>query len=57
MLCDESELYLVLYLVFVQIKFVVDGRWEIDPEREIVTLNGVDNNILRVDSVDDDASV
>lgn len=48
---------LVSYLVFVQIKFVVDGDWKIDPERETVNRNGVHNNILRVDSVDDPATL
>lgn len=32
-----------------QIKFVVDGNWRIDPQRESVTKGTIENNILRVD--------
>ncbi|KAL5809566.1 hypothetical protein ACOSQ3_030257 [Xanthoceras sorbifolium] len=37
-----------LYPGTYEIKFVVDGQWRIDPERESVTRGGISNNILRV---------
>lgn len=33
---------------FLQIKFIVDGSWEIDLLRPIVRNNGYENNILIV---------
>ncbi|XP_057779218.1 protein PTST homolog 3, chloroplastic isoform X2 [Salvia miltiorrhiza] len=52
----DWRVVLWLYPGVYEIKFVIDGHWEIDPGRETVTRNGVLNNILRVDSLDDGAS-
>ncbi|XP_021847218.1 protein PTST homolog 3, chloroplastic isoform X2 [Spinacia oleracea] len=38
-----------LYPGVYEIKFVVDGHWKIDPQRESTIKGGVENNILRVD--------
>ncbi|XP_068318245.1 protein PTST homolog 3, chloroplastic-like isoform X2 [Pyrus communis] len=38
-----------LYPGTYEIKFIVDGRWKIDPQRESVTRGTICNNILRVD--------
>ncbi|KAF7804416.1 protein PTST-like protein 3, chloroplastic isoform X1 [Senna tora] len=38
-----------LYPGVYEIKFVVDGHWSIDPQRESVTRGHICNNILRVD--------
>ncbi|KAF7144722.1 hypothetical protein RHSIM_Rhsim04G0144100 [Rhododendron simsii] len=38
-----------LYPGIYEIKFVVDGNWRIDPQRESVTKGTIENNILRVD--------
>ncbi|KAK4419249.1 protein PTST3, chloroplastic [Sesamum alatum] len=38
-----------LYPGVYEIKFVVDGDWRIDPQRESTSRNNVHNNILRVD--------
>ncbi|KAI3474602.1 hypothetical protein Pfo_029771 [Paulownia fortunei] len=38
-----------LYPGVYEIKFVIDGHWRIDPQRESITRNSVHNNILRVD--------
>ncbi|KAL6141926.1 hypothetical protein ACLB2K_060212 [Fragaria x ananassa] len=38
-----------LYPGVYEIKFLVDGHWNIDPERETVTRGTICNNILRVD--------
>lgn len=38
-----------LYPGTYEIKFIVDGEWRIDPERELVTRGTIHNNILRVD--------
>ncbi|KAL9154097.1 hypothetical protein ABFS82_10G091500 [Erythranthe guttata] len=38
-----------LYPGVYEMKFVIDGHWRIDPQRESVTRSGVHNNILRVD--------
>ncbi|XP_042049957.1 protein PTST homolog 3, chloroplastic-like isoform X3 [Salvia splendens] len=54
---QDWRVLLWLYHGVYEIKFVVDGDWKIDPERETVSRNGVHNNILRVDSVDDPATV
>lgn len=37
-----------LYPGTYEIKFVVDGHWKVDPERETVTRGTIPNNILRV---------
>ncbi|MQL93805.1 hypothetical protein Taro_026460 [Colocasia esculenta] len=34
---------------FCQIKFVVDGHWKIDAQREFVTRGTITNNVLRVE--------
>ncbi|KAL1549399.1 protein PTST 3, chloroplastic isoform X4 [Salvia divinorum] len=54
---QDWRVVLWLYPGVYEIKFVIDGDWKIDPERETVSRNGVHNNILRVDSVDDPASL
>ncbi|XP_047964022.1 protein PTST homolog 3, chloroplastic isoform X2 [Salvia hispanica] len=54
---QDWRVVLWLYPGVYEIKFVVDGDWKIDPERETVSRNGVHNNILRVDSVDDPATL
>ncbi|XP_021774532.1 uncharacterized protein LOC110738433 isoform X1 [Chenopodium quinoa] len=38
-----------LYPGVYEMKFIVDGHWKIDPERESTIKGGVQNNILRVD--------
>ncbi|XWS55872.1 hypothetical protein CRYUN_Cryun09bG0037200 [Craigia yunnanensis] len=38
-----------LYPGIYEIKFVVDGQWKIDPQRESTTKDGICNNILQVD--------
>ncbi|MED6156327.1 hypothetical protein PIB30_117967 [Stylosanthes scabra] len=38
-----------LYPGVYEIKFVVDGHWRIDPQRESVSRGHISNNILRVD--------
>ncbi|XP_024024821.1 protein PTST homolog 3, chloroplastic [Morus notabilis] len=38
-----------LYPGVYEIKFIVDGEWKIDPQRESVTRGYICNNILRVD--------
>lgn len=38
-----------LYPGTYEIKFIVDGQWIIDPQRETVNHGGICNNILRVD--------
>ncbi|KAL6953997.1 hypothetical protein U1Q18_041344 [Sarracenia purpurea var. burkii] len=38
-----------LYPGTYEIKFIVDGYWRIDPQRESVTRGTIQNNILRVD--------
>lgn len=35
-----------------QIKFVVDGHWRTDPDRELVTRGAIENNVLRVERWD-----
>ncbi|XP_006491673.1 protein PTST homolog 3, chloroplastic isoform X6 [Citrus sinensis] len=37
-----------LYPGTYEIKFIVDGQWKVDPQRESVTKGGICNNILRV---------
>ncbi|KAF5750419.1 hypothetical protein HS088_TW03G00755 [Tripterygium wilfordii] len=37
-----------LYPGIYEIKFVVDGQWKVDPQRESATKDGICNNILRV---------
>ncbi|XP_042054267.1 protein PTST homolog 3, chloroplastic-like isoform X2 [Salvia splendens] len=54
---QDWRVVLWLYPGVYEIKFVVNGDWKIDPERETVSRNGVHNNILRVDSVDDPANL
>ncbi|XP_022742329.1 uncharacterized protein LOC111293715 isoform X3 [Durio zibethinus] len=34
-----------------EIKFIVDGQWKIDPQRESTTMGGICNNIFRVDGI------
>ena len=36
-------------VINLQIKFIVDGQWKIDPHRESTIRDGIENNILRVD--------
>ncbi|KAJ9695350.1 hypothetical protein PVL29_010702 [Vitis rotundifolia] len=38
-----------LYPGLYEIKFIIDGQWRIDPQRETVTRGTIHNNILRVD--------
>lgn len=38
-----------LYPGTYEIKFIVDGQWRIDPQRESVTSGTIQNNVLRVD--------
>ncbi|PIA29140.1 hypothetical protein AQUCO_06200018v1 [Aquilegia coerulea] len=38
-----------LYPGIYEVKFVVDGHWMIDPQRESVTRGTIQNNIIRVD--------
>ncbi|KAK9153901.1 hypothetical protein Sjap_001381 [Stephania japonica] len=38
-----------LYPGIYEIKFIVDGHWQIDPQRESVSRGTIQNNILRVD--------
>lgn len=38
-----------LYPGIYEIKFIVDGNWRVDPQRELVTRGTIENNILRVD--------
>ncbi|KAK9289408.1 hypothetical protein L1049_007563 [Liquidambar formosana] len=38
-----------LYPGIYEIKFIVDGHWRIDPQRESITRDTIHNNILRVD--------
>ncbi|XWS66834.1 hypothetical protein CRYUN_Cryun05aG0235000 [Craigia yunnanensis] len=38
-----------LYPGIYEIKFIVDGQWKIDPQRESTTKGGICNNILQVD--------
>ncbi|KAL6574880.1 hypothetical protein OROMI_012165 [Orobanche minor] len=38
-----------LYPGVYEIKFIIDGRWTIDPLRESISWNGFENNIIRVD--------
>ncbi|XVE96603.1 hypothetical protein REPUB_Repub02eG0237200 [Reevesia pubescens] len=38
-----------LYPGIYEIKFIVDGQWKIDPQRESTMKDGISNNILRVD--------
>lgn len=38
-----------LYPGIYEIKFIVDGHWIIDPQRESITKGAIHNNILRVD--------
>ncbi|XP_062166681.1 protein PTST homolog 3, chloroplastic isoform X2 [Alnus glutinosa] len=40
---------LLLYPGIYEIKFIVDGRWRIDPQRESVTRGTIRNNIIRVE--------
>ncbi|CAA6673371.1 unnamed protein product [Spirodela intermedia] len=44
-----------LYPGVYEIKFIVDGHWKIDPQREFVSKDNIVNNILRVDRDDDPA--
>lgn len=39
------------YVTFnnLQIKFIVDGHWKVDPQRESAIKGGLENNILRVE--------
>lgn len=37
-----------LYPGVYEIKFVVDGQWKIDPQRESTIKGGIENNLLRV---------
>lgn len=54
---DEEFLYLDYFYWLLlgfcfysyKIKFIVDGTWRIDPDREITTSCGFTNNVLRVD--------
>ncbi|KAK1562291.1 hypothetical protein Q3G72_009525 [Acer saccharum] len=39
-----------LYPGTYEIKFIIDGQWRIDSQRESVTSGGMCNNILRIDS-------
>ncbi|KAH0451532.1 hypothetical protein IEQ34_018831 [Dendrobium chrysotoxum] len=41
-----------LYPGTYEIKFVVDGQWMIDPQREVATNGHITNNVLRVDRRD-----
>lgn len=43
----ESELW--LYPGVYEIKFIVDGNWQIDQRREMVIRNSLHNNLLRVE--------
>ncbi|KAL5540787.1 hypothetical protein UlMin_042400 [Ulmus minor] len=48
---SKSKLWstaLWLYPGVYEIKYIVDGQWKIDPERESVTRGSITNNILRV---------
>ncbi|KAI3687827.1 hypothetical protein L1987_81530 [Smallanthus sonchifolius] len=38
-----------LYPGIYEIKFIVDGKWMIDPMKEVVTRGSIHNNVLRVD--------
>lgn len=38
-----------LYPGVYEIKFIVDGHWRIDPQREIINSGNITNNVLRVD--------
>ncbi|MFS8005130.1 putative AMP-activated kinase, glycogen-binding protein [Helianthus anomalus] len=38
-----------LYPGIYEIKFIVDGKWMIDPMKEVVTRGSIQNNVLRVD--------
>lgn len=38
-----------LYPGIYEIKFIVDGNWKIDSQREFITRGNIQNNILRVD--------
>ncbi|XP_074592192.1 protein PTST homolog 3, chloroplastic-like [Curcuma longa] len=38
-----------LYPGIYEIKFIVDGHWEVDPGQEIITGGGFTNNVLIVD--------
>lgn len=39
---------MMIYLLQLQMKFVVDGHWKLDPQKESVTRGNISNNILRV---------
>ncbi|XP_028548595.1 protein PTST homolog 3, chloroplastic isoform X2 [Dendrobium catenatum] len=41
-----------LYPGTYEIKFIVDGQWMIDPQREVATNGHITNNVLRVDRRD-----
>ncbi|KAK6942764.1 AMP-activated protein kinase, glycogen-binding domain [Dillenia turbinata] len=43
------SIVLWLYPGVYEIKFIVDGHWRIDPQKETVTKGSILNNILRVD--------
>ncbi|KAJ0714427.1 putative AMP-activated kinase, glycogen-binding protein [Helianthus annuus] len=38
-----------LYPGIYEIKYIVDGKWMIDPMKEVVTRGSIQNNVLRVD--------
>eukprot|EP00250_Pteridium_aquilinum_P000786 c10952_g1_i1 orf=295-1806(-) len=44
----ETELW--LYPGVYEIKFIVDGNWQVDQRREMVMKNSLHNNLLRVES-------
>lgn len=39
---------LIRFPIILQIKFIVDGRWKVDPLRPIVYNNGFQNNLFTV---------
>lgn len=46
---SSSSVYVVTSLVISsQIKFIVDGHWQIDYQREIISSSGIVNNVLKV---------
>nr|GLL36325.1 uncharacterized protein LOC109182360 isoform X2 [Ipomoea trifida] len=47
--CRHWRTVLWLYPGIYEIKFVVDGHWRTDPDRELVTRGAIENNVLRVE--------
>nr|GMD44525.1 protein PTST homolog 3, chloroplastic isoform X1 [Ipomoea batatas] len=47
--CRLWRTVLWLYPGIYEIKFVVDGHWRTDPDRELVTRGAIENNVLRVE--------